>query len=399
MKNRKTHELRNRVIFTVFVLTIYVMCKGIMLYGVSDSGYSASKTDAQSILTMMLSGDRYQITVMALGIMPYINASLFVQILSALRSPDARAKISKQRSDRWMLIATMFFAILMAVVQSADLAYRKSAGPLWVVRLIVTGEMIAGSMLLYFLCKENERHGIGATMPVILVNVISALAERMGRYHFFRFTSLMVICITVTIVTLLMENILIRLPLQRVSIHNIHADQNYIAYKLNPVGIMPVVFATAAFMVPRYFFRFLTFLFPKNSTIAEINDHLVLTKPLGIGVYLIIIVVLAVAFSFIMLNPRETARQLQKNGDSIIGVYAGKKTMRYLVHLVLKWSLISGCFQAACMSVSLILACHGDIPVKLAMIPSSDMIIASIGCSLAQEIASYCRYDAYSFFL
>ncbi len=399
MKVRKTHELRNRILFTIFMLAVYIICKGILLYGISASGKSSSVTDAQSIMTMMLSGDSYQITVMALGIMPYINASLLVQIISALRSPNARAKISKQKSDRWMFIATIAFAVFMATIQSADLTYDSSSGPVRLVRFIAIIEMIAGSMLVYFLCRENERHGIGATMPIILVNIISSLVQNLDRYHFFRYTSLVVICIVVIVITLIMENILIKVQLQRVSIHNIHADQNYMAYKLNPVGIMPVMFATAAFMIPRYLFRFLAFLFPASSTIVAINDNMLITRPVGIGIYLIIIVILAVFFSFIMLNPRESARQLQKNGDSIVGIYAGKKTMRYLVNLVLKWSIISGCLQAACMSVSLIMSYYGDIPDMLAMIPSSTMIIVSIGCSTAQEIASYCRYDAYSFFL
>jgi preprotein translocase subunit SecY len=120
---------------------------------------------------------------------------------------------------------------------------------------------------------------------------------------------------------------------------------------------------------------------------------------LGATVYLALIVLLSVLFAFLMLSPKETAHQLQRNGDSIIGMYAGKQTERYLVVLVLKWSLISGLLQAACMAVSLVLSLAGTIPMALSMIPASMMIIVSIVCSLIQEIGTYHRYDAYRFFM
>ncbi|MFC2661579.1 MAG: hypothetical protein ACFNYI_00380, partial [Eubacterium sp.] len=201
------------------------------------------------------------------------------------------------------------------------------------------------------------------------------------------------------IITIVMENKMIRIPLQRVSVHNIHAEQNYMAYKLNPTGIMPVMFATAAFLVPRYIAAILAHLFPSSGTLADMRQNMVVTRPLGIVVYLIIIVLLSVIFAFIMLNPRESARQLQRNGDSIIGVYAGQRTTAYLVKLVLKLSIFSGILQAFCMGLSLVPASRGLLPASLAMIPSAAMILVSIICSLIQEISSYRRFDAYTFFL
>ncbi|RRF92467.1 MAG: hypothetical protein DUD26_06775 [Eubacteriaceae bacterium] len=399
MEIQKTHELSKRILFTIFVLVVYLTGKNILLYGVSAGGGRLIGVTVQSSLTMMFSGDRYQRTIMALGIMPYINASLLVQVISALKSANSRAKISKQKQDRWMFIAALAITVLMAVVQSADLTFRASAGPLFWVRLIVILEMIGGAMLTYALCTANEKRGIGAPMPIILLNVLTTLIENLSVHHYTHYPVLIAISAVVVAGTAFLENSIIKVPLQRVSIHNIHADQNYMAYKRNPVGIMPVMFATAAFIVPRYAVRLLAYLFPESQSLAEIRQNMVMTRPLGIGVYLVIIFVLTIGFSFIMLNPKESARQLQKNGDSIVGIYAGKKTTRYLVGLVLKWSVISGCLQAGCMAVSLILSLQGAIPTALAMIPSSAMILVSIVCSLVQEIGTYHRYDAYHFFM
>lgn len=398
MDIKKPHELYKRIGFSLLILIIYLMGRSILLYGVSsDMGPTAGTI--QSIVATMLSGDHYQRTIMALGIMPYINASLLVQVISSLKNANSRTKISKQKQDRWMLITAIIFTIFMALMQSANLTYQSSAGPAFWVRLFVTIELMGGAMVTYFLCKTNEKHGIGASMPIILLNVLTALATNMNIYHFYSYPILAMISVAIMVGTLYLENSFIKVPLQRVSIHNIHADQNYIAYKRNPVGIMPVMFATSVFIILRYFIRFLTYLLPTSQVLAHLRQNMLMTKPLGIGIYLIIIFTLSIVFSFIMLNPAESARQLQHNGDSIIGIYAGEKTKQYLVKIVLKWSIISGLIQAGCMSITLILAMHHAIPTPLALIPSSGMILVSIICSLVQEIENYYRYDAYRFFM
>lgn len=165
------------------------------------------------------------------------------------------------------------------------------------------------------------------------------------------------------------------------------------------MGIMPVMLAATAFVIPGYFIRMLMFFFPDSASLVEIYENMQLTKPEGIVVYLVIIFVLTIAFSMIMLNPWETANQLQRNGDSIIGMYPGRDTAHFLAKTVLKWSFVSAILQAGCMAVSLILAYTGVIPAGLAMVPASIMIVVSIACSLAQESAVYCRYDAYKFFV
>ncbi len=399
MKIQKTHELPSRILFTILVAAVYLFCRSIVLYGIDAESVNGGAADVQALLSMMVSGDRYRVTVMALGIMPYINASLLVQILFAFRSAASRAKISKMESDRWMRTAAILFSIVMAIMRSYELTYRSDIGPLWSLRLIVILEMIAGAVGISFLCFENEKHGVGASMPIILINILTSLAQNMNANHFFAFRPMVWLCVIVIAGTILMENSIIRIPLQRVSIHNVHADQNYLAYKRAPMGIMPVMFAASAFFVPYYLVKMLAYFFPDNASLSVASENLVLTKPLGVIVYLILIVVLSVVFSMLMLNPKETARQLQRNGDSIIGMAAGKKTKNYLTGLVLRWSLISGLLQALCMAVSMVLSLRGQIPAALAMVPSSVMILVSIVCSLVHEIGTYYRYDAYRFFL
>ena len=107
MEARQTHELRNRALFTVLVLAAYLLCRSISLYGVSAGDPAAQGASGQLFLMTLLSGDRYRETVMALGIAPYINASLAVQVVFAFRNAASRARVSKMESERWMLWISM----------------------------------------------------------------------------------------------------------------------------------------------------------------------------------------------------------------------------------------------------------------------------------------------------
>lgn len=399
MDVQRTHELRNRILFTILVVAVYMIGRSIYLYGVSVDDAAAKGMGAQNFLAMIVSGDQYRVTVMALGIAPYINASLLVQIVFAFRNATSRAKVTKMENERWMFGVSVIFALFMAWLQSYELTFVPEAGPLGVVRLIAAAEMVGGALLTSFLCMENEKHGIGTSMPIILVNILTQFVQTLAQNQFFVFPAAVLLSAIAAAVTAYMENSLIKVPLQRVSIHNIHADQNYLAYKRAPMGIMPVMFAASAFLLPYYLVRYLADSFPGNAGLAYAADHMMLTDPLGIGVYLVLIVLLAVFFAFLMLNPKETAHQLQRAGDSVIGMPAGRQTQRYLSGIVLRWSLMSGLLQAACMAASLALALQGTIPAGLAMIPASVMILVSIVCSLSQEIATYYRYDAYRFFM
>lgn len=392
----KTHELRNRILFTLMVLAVYVVGKGIPLYGI-DAGVRTGR-DAQSVLLSMLSGDRYQETVMALGVMPYINASVLVQVIASMRTSDARARLSHRIMDRWTGVLTLVLGAVFAYFQSGRVVSRAAIGNPGLVRPIVMAEMIGGAMLIYFLCRENTDRGIGASLPPILLNIVDSIVATIRSEHYQIYRELWLLSAVAAAVMLFMENKTVKIPVQRVSVHNIHADKNYIAYKLNPIGVMPVMLATAVMTIPQILLIGLSFAMPWNQTVNYAAQNLVLTKPLGVIVYLCILMAFTVGFSFIMLSPGDTAKQLQRNGDSIVGVYAGKKTSRYLRHTLLRLSILSGLVQCVFMGISLGLSLQGTIPDELSMMPATVMILVSMGCSLAQEIYAYYRYDSYRFF-
>ena len=399
MKKSKTHELGSRLLFTIMILTVYMVGRSLLLYHIDPAAYELAELDTQNIMISMISGDRYQYTLFALGIMPYITATLLIWIFMAVKGAEFRARFSPQKTERYTLIFMIFIAASFAISRADELVFKESALDPQVLRAIAVLEMTIGAIIIYRMAFLNKERGIGGQTPLILVNVLDNLFSTIRRFPWEEISKLLVLCLVMAGVILIMENVMIRIPVQRVSIHNVYAEKSYIAFKLDPIGVMPVMFAVSFFMIPQLIVRFLLILNEDNVTLKLINERMNLTNLSGAAIYLGIIFALNIIFSFIMLSPGEMAEQLQKGGDSIVGVYAGKRTKRYLRRKLLILSVFSGFVLCFLMGIPLNMSLRGEIPSDLALMPATAMILIGIICPLYQEVKAYGKFDSYSFFI
>lgn len=381
------------------ILTVYMVGRSLLLYHIDPAAYELAELDTQNIMISMISGDRYQYTLFALGIMPYITATLLIWIFMAVKGAEFRARFSPQKTERYTLIFMIFIAVSFAISRADELVFKESALDPQVLRAIAVLEMTIGAIIIYRMAFLNKERGIGGQTPLILVNVLDNLFSTIRRFPWEEISKLLVLCLVMAGVILIMENVMIRIPVQRVSIHNVYAEKSYIAFKLDPIGVMPVMFAVSFFMIPQLIVRFLLILNEDNVTLKLINERMNLTNLSGAAIYLGIIFALNIIFSFIMLSPGEMAEQLQKGGDSIVGVYAGKRTKRYLRRKLLILSVFSGFVLCFLMGIPLNMSLRGEIPSDLALMPATAMILIGIICPLYQEVKAYGKFDSYSFFI
>lgn len=399
MKKRKTHELRGRLLFTIMILAVYMVGRSLLLYHIDPAAHELAELDSQNIMMSMISGDRYQYTLFALGIMPYITATLIIWIFMALKGAEFRARFSPQKTERATLLLMIIIAAAFALSRAGDLEFQPSDFDMNVLRGIAVFEMIVGAVIIYKMAFLNKERGIGGQSPIILVNILDNLFSTIRKFEWEELHKLLALCLLMAGAVLIMENVIVRIPVQRVSIHNTYADQSYIAFKLDPIGVMPVMFAVSFFMIPQLVVRFLLILNEDNETLKFLYEGLNLTKISGAAVYLGIMFALNILFSFIMLTPGELAEQLQKGGDSIVNVYAGKKTKRYLRKKLLLLSIFSGFILCFLMAIPLGMSLKGEISSELALFPATAMILIGILCPLYQEVKAYWKFDSYSFFI
>lgn len=399
MKKKKTHELAQRLLVTAVILAIYMAGRSVLLYDIDSAAYQLEELNSQNIITSMVSGDRYQYTIFALGIMPYITANLIIWVATSIMGAEFKSRISPQRMERASMLLMLIVAAISAVSRAGGLVFQETYFDVRILKLIAVIELILGAVIIHKMADVNKDHGIAAQTPIILVNIADNLFATLQKFSWQALLWPLLLCLVMAAVVLLMENCIRRIPVQRVSIHNEYADKSYIAMKLDPIGVMPVMFAASFFMIPQMIIRLLLLIWKDASFLQLAEQRLNLNDIVGVCVYVSIIFLLNILFSFITIAPGDMAEQLQKMGDSIVGVYAGRKTKRYLRNKLLLLTLCSGCILCVMMGVSLGFALSGAISPELAMLPATAMILTGLTCTLYREIVTYKKFDSYSFFI
>ena len=396
---RKDSILKYKLLYTALVLFIYLLGKNLPLYGIDLSAYANQTLDTAALLIQAISGDVYRRSVFALGISPYMMASILVQMVVAFRSADAKARISPKKKNYIMLELTLIFALFQAVLQVRNLSFAVTGQRLMLAQVVSVVEMIAGAMIILWLSEQNKKYGVGGQTALIFVNILEGIVAILTKGSMESLVIPLLISLIVIMIMVILENAEKRIPVQRISIHNIYADKNYLAIKLNPIGVMPVMFSTAFFMLPQLLVTGLAWLFPGQETIIWWQENLVLTKPLGVIVYIVILYALTIGFSRVFLNPTETTEQFLKSGDSLAGIHAGRDTKRYLSRNITRISLFSATALSLCLSVPMVMQLNGYMDNSLSALPTSIMMLTGIWSNLYREVLSIRDMDAYEPFI
>ena len=396
---RKDSILKYKLLYTALVLFIYLLGKNLPLYGIDLSAYANQTLDTAALLIQAISGDVYRRSVFALGISPYMMASILVQMVVAFRSADAKARISPKKKNYIMLELTLIFALFQAVLQVRNLSFAVTGQRLMLAQVVSVVEMIAGAMIILWLSEQNKKYGVGGQTALIFVNILEGIVAILTKGSMESLVIPLLISLIVIMLMVILENAEKRIPVQRISIHNIYADKNYLAIKLNPIGVMPVMFSTAFFMLPQLLVTGLAWLFPGQETIIWWQENLVLTKPLGVIVYIAILYALTIGFSRVFLNPTETTEQFLKSGDSLVGIHAGRDTKRYLSRNITRISLFSATALSLCLSVPMVMQLNGYMDNSLSALPTSIMMLTGIWSNLYREVLSIRDMDAYEPFI
>ena len=400
MKKNRTYELSKRLLFTFIMLFIYVVGRNIILYGINEGAYSIKELNQENLLNSVLTGDRNQYTIFALGIMPYITVSIIVQIVLAILGKDVRNHISKIKLDNITLFATLIFIIALALTKVNSLVFRQDLGvDLLTLKKLSCIEMIFGAMIIYFMAKSNAEYGIGGQTPFIIINIITSLINTKVSYKDDMFLAIAIVSMLIIALTIFMEKKTIKIPVQRVSIHNEYAKNSFIEYKLNPTGMMPVMLAVSFFAIPQVIIKLLVYVFKDSVVLNNINNNFSLNTSFGIIVYLAIVFIITFVFAFVMLSPNDMSDMLQRSGDSIVGVYAGDKTRKYIRNKLLILCFISGIVLCLIMGTSLFASTKGIVSSELALFPSTLMMFVGNIISIITEIKTYYKYDSYKFFV
>ena len=396
---QKEHLLLNKIVFMLFTIIVYMIGKNLPLFMIDEAAYASEVISAEEILLQAIRGDRYQYSLFALGISPYMISSILIQLFMAFKSSEARARISPGKINKITMLVTVSLSVLLAVNQLPKLHFKECGNWYAVALFIAMLQMIAGAMMIIWLSDRNKKYGVGGQSALILINLIDSFYNNLKGHAFEEMAIALLLTVMAVAVMAIFENAEKRIPLQRVSIHNIYADKNYQAIKMNPIGVMPAMFAMAMFSLMQLIVNLIGWFAAENATYLWWKENMVLTKPLGIVMYIIGLYILSIGFSRVFLNPKEMTEQFLKSGDSIVNIHAGKATKRYLSKCINRIAFLSATMMAICLAFPLVLKLQGQLEETLAVLPSSAMMLTGITCTMIREFVAVHHLEGYKPFI
>lgn len=388
-------ELRKKIIYTFGMLLLYrLLCcipvPGVNIAAVSDAVKNFSVLD---FMNMMTGGSFQNMTIMAMGITPYINASIILQLLTvaiptleklAKEGPEGRKKITE-----W----TRYLTVALAFVQAVGLVFAMRAnsyGGIWY--LVIGVSMAAGTSLAMWIGERITENGIGNGISLL---IMAGIVSNMFNWSRQAVVGLIdgtvgIIAVLVVVLAFLVMIVAItyvdmgerRIPVQyakRMVGRKMYGGQStHIPMKLNSTGVMPLIFGFAILQFPATVFAF----FPTSG----IN---LWWQGFQSGVwYQVVLAVLIIAFTYfytgITFNPADISKNMQQNGGIIPGIRQGRATTDYLARVSSRLTLFSALFLAVLATIPTIITRLFGVSTPFAA--SSVLIAVSVGIETIRQI-------------
>ena len=425
----RIHDLRNKILFTLFIFALYrlgaqIPVPGVDLEAVRDFANQAEQSGFVGLLNLFSGGALTQLSIFALGIMPYITASIILQLLTVV-IPKLQALQEEGEHGRKVITQwTRYTTVILALLQSTGFAYLFHSGqftggidlipdftPRNVVIIVIT--MTAGTALLMWFGELITQRGIGNGMSLLIfVSIISQIPSQLAilnansqTYQFLVIVGTMII---LTVGIIFIEQGQRRIPVQfskRVRGRKVMGGQStYIPLKVNMAGVIPVIFATSIM----YFPALLASILPSTGWGAGVRDwidqNMLSTSGVGFSPslwYIFTLALLVVFFTYfytaIQFDPERQADMIQRQGGFIPGIRPGRATVEYLSYVLSRITLPGALYLALVTVLPSILGWFWGVPVGLSGV--SIIIVAGVALETAKQIESQLTMRNYEGFL
>ncbi len=429
----KVEDLRKKVFFTLAMIMVYRFGAGLRVPGIDASAVAqlreASKSQgALGFLNLFSGGAFGSFSIFALGIMPYITASIIMQVLNVvipkLQEWQEMGAVGQRKITQW----TRYVAIAIALLQGSGLTFIFGQGngsaffgaaaqapdvvlldPFMPRALLVIPALVAGTALLMWIGELISQRGISNGMSILIfASVVSGLPYSyysiLQSKKFIVFAVLVVVSLAILAAVVRVELGQRRIPVQfakRVVGRRMTGGQStYIPLKVNQAGIVPIIFASSVLLLPVLFSNVLGSAEGWRGSIARfVNDYLVNSQNM---VYIVGFFLLIVAFAYfynsIAFDPIRQADQLRKQGGFIPGIRPGQQTERYLAKAVNRITLPGATFVAFIAILPYIILWIGDVQ-SFPFAGTTVLIAVGVALELMRQIDSQLMLRNYEGFL
>jgi preprotein translocase subunit SecY len=361
----KSNDLRNRILFTILVLSVYRLGTYIPLSGIDSQSLQTLMDSNQKGLMGMLNifsgGAINRMAIFALGIMPYISSSIIIQLLTGVSETFKNLKNQGETGRKKITQYTRYGTVLLATVQGYGVAVGlENSGtvvtdPGFYFRLSTVITLVAGTIFLMWLGEQITLRGIGNGISLIIFSGIVAEIPRalastfeLGRTGALSATTILfifgLIILTVVFIVFIeraVRKILINYPKRQMGTKVYGGESSHLPLKINTAGVIPAIFASALLLLP---ITFSNFGFSESDSFINISSLFSQGKPLYMLLYAFGIIFFSFFYTSIVFNPKETAENLRKHGGYVPGIRPGERTAYYIENILTKLTTIGAMY-------------------------------------------------------
>lgn len=385
---RKYDELWTRMLFLFGALIVYRLGSHIPVPGMNPVSlanfFQSNSNTFLGMFNMFSGGSLERMSIMALGIMPYISASIVVQMMSAIVPSLEALKKEGESGRRTLNKYTRQGTLALAFVQAVGMSTGLIAGGL----TLTTGlsfyipavtSLVAGSMFLMWLGEQITERGVGNGISMLILASIIASAPGMISQAFSQNLNLIVMLLFVVLgIAVIAAIVFIERAQRRVPVNyaqkqqlgrKIYAQQqSHLPLKINMAGVIPAIFASSLLLLPASLGQWTTV--SENPTLTqEIIQNITLVLQPGQPLYLLLFGVMIIFFCYfytaLMFNPKEVAENLKRSGAYIPGIRPGQQTKRYLDFVLNRLTFIGAMYMTIICLMPMIIQSVFNVPIPL----------------------------------
>ena len=400
--NPKNKDLRKKIAFTFFVLFIFKLGTSIIVPGI-DKDALTGNLGFLEVLNAMSGGAMEKFSIFALGVSPYITASIIIQLLSMdiipyLSDLTKQGGVGRNKINQ----ITRVVGIVLAFVQGYmfSFTYVKGGSPLDYMQFALI--LTAGTAFLLWLADQITAKGVGngtsliimagiiATLPSMFVDAWNALvtgstaqAMTLGIVLFVLFV---LVYFGIVLGIIFEETAERRIPIQYAnkSASSYGGKQSYIPFKLNSAGVVPVIFASALISIPQIIAQFIK----KEGFTLFVSKYLTMTSVTGFILYVVFIFIFAYFYTFIQLKPKELADNLNKNGGYIPGIRPGEETVKYINKILRRITFVGALALSVIAGLPIIFGLFSNMPTSVTIGGTGLLIVVGVALETYKQIES-----------
>ena len=412
----KATDLQKRLLFTLGAMIVYRLGTFIPLPGINsfvlEDIFTRQAGGILGMFNMFTGGALSRMTLFALNIMPYISASIIVQLAGSVLPSLIALKKEGEAGQRKMNQYTRYLTVLITIVQAYGLAVGLeamvgSAGTSAVVnpghwfRFTTVVSLLGGTMFIVWLGDQITARGVGngssliitagimAGIPMGLAQTFElARAGSMSTVGLFAvlFTALALVYFVVFIERA-QRRILIQYPKRQMGGRMMNSESSHLPLKLNPTGVIPPIFASSLLLLPMTIVNFSVKSGNSPDWIVTLSSVLAHGQPVYLALYAALIIFFTFFYTAVVFNPEDTADNLKRHGGFIAGIRPGKSTAEYLDYVLTRLTVVGSLYLAAICCFPEIMMAKYSVPFVLG--GTTLLIVVSVTMEFATQIQSH----------